>query len=155
MARYKYGRVRTPADRRLSAIIFLILGTALLCVGFVSHTKYKKLVNACTESVSGSVVSVDSKRVRSGGRHATYHTEYQATISIDDKSDFSYSTVYSEWTRSSYTTGQQVIVKYDPTNNENYYVEGHSSDKGMGMMFAAGVVEIVGIVYLIMYLKSR
>lgn len=141
---YHRRRPQTPAQKRLSGILFMVLGAITLIVALSANANFAKMKNRCTAQEIGKVVDVEYKTVRSGRTGS--HTEYRAKIQFDEGTAFGSSSVSSEWTRKRYSNGSAVRVYYDPNDTSLYYVDGAAPDSGVGGIILAVVFFAVGLI---------
>lgn len=135
---------------KTSGCLGRILGVGLILAAVVGgYLNYQKQ-RSCTSVTSGTIVEVqqrmESKRV-DGKRERvmTYRPvyEYQAGDKVIRK------TVGSSTQRNAFVIGSKVVICYNPSCPESFYVRG----KEKWYFFACGLVALLGMV--ILYLESR
>ena len=127
-----------------------ILGVGLILVAVVGgYLNYQKQ-RSCTSVTGGTIVEVrqqmETKRVN--GKHERVMTyrpvyEYKAGDKVIRKTEG------SSTKRDAYVVGSKVVICYNPTAPESFYVKG----KEKWYFFACGLVALLGVV--ILYLESR
>lgn len=149
MARYRSSRrPQTPKERKSGAIVIIVMGGIFLLASLFMYYNYTTMVKKCTASATGTIVDVDSKRVRS---KRSSHTEYQAHIRMEAGSDFGNATIDSKWSRSPFYEGDKVTVFYDPDDTFTYYVQGAAPDNGVVGIIISVIFVAVG---LFSYIKA-
>lgn len=139
-------RPQTPEEKKRSGIILIIFASLILFIGIFMQINRMNIKRQCSAYVSGVITEVESKRVRSAKRHgSSSHTEFQATINLEDNFPFGRNAVVSGWTRTRYQTGSFIKVYYNPADPSVYYAEGAAPDSGfslivMSLFFLAGGV---------------
>ena len=127
-----------------------ILGVGLILVAVVGgYLNYQKQ-RSCTAVTSGTIVDIrqkmDSKRVNGKRRRVMKYSpvyEYKAGDKVIRKASG------SSTKREAFVVGSQVVICYDPTAPELFYVKG----KEKRYFFACGLVALLGIG--ILFLESR
>lgn len=141
-----YSVVRqTPQGRRNTTILSFVIAAVCFIAGIFQFINYKRVTNACTESVTATVVDVDSKRVRS---RRSSHMEYRATVECE-KNEAGLSSVTSRYTRYKFDYGDTVQVYYDPNDTSTRYIEHAEPENGFALFVLTGILLVIGVVYVV------
>ena len=127
-----------------------ILGVGLILVAVVGgYLNYQKQ-RSCTAVTSGTIVEVrqqmETKRV--DGKHERVMT-YRPVYGYKAGDRVIRKTAGSSTKRDAFVVGSQVVICYDPTAPELFYVKG----KEKRYFFACGLVALLGMG--ILYLESK
>lgn len=112
-------RQSTPEEKRLTAIIFAVVGIILIMVGYPGHKKIEETISKCTKPAPAVVLDYD-KKMTTGGRSSV--TLYRAALGVPEELGVPGNTVVTDWSDIRYETYDKISVRYDPNDPKCVYV---------------------------------
>jgi hypothetical protein len=133
------------------AFIIILVGLAIVLIGFWFHKRHQNLKSVCTMQTTGKVISMERRvefHTETGSSRKRKSVSYYPVFQylVDGKSIEKKSTVGTS--RPRFTEGQDINISFNPNNSEQFYV---AEDKAAArfdiyfMIFGVAVL-IIGIV---------
>lgn len=147
------GKKMTTRDKKLSAIVFLVIGLVFSVIGYPTHKKIVDVKNRCVEK--GYAVVLDTQK-KSTSRGRSSRLIYRATLELPEEIGVSGNTIVTDWSDVRYLMYDKISIRYDPDDPKCIYVPSNPPyDSGQFKMRIGVGFIIVGAVQFVLYLLTK
>lgn len=137
-----------------TGILLFILAAIMICYGTYSHIQHKALINACTETTTGTIEDIQTVQISNGKSGGDKHIEYSAVVTFEAPSGQQYSFT-TEHRKQNFNIGTNVTVKYDPNDPDQAYTTEFNPDPGKSLAGGGVFVLLIGAALTFIGIKKR